>query len=214
MKKVIQDLLSFKVVFQDQSKISGLIEVVMVLNQPRLMVGGMIQSGGLVRKIWEKGIKKLKKEKKKVAKALMLGFGGGDAAFVIDKHYPEAQVTGVEIDEKIIKASKRYFNLGSLKRLEIIIDDGLEFLRFSKDRYDLILVDVYLGQKMPEKFKTKAFFKLAKKRLNNRGALVLNHLFFGKYREQAERLIETMEQEFNKIRLVRVASNLLILASA
>jgi spermidine synthase len=214
MKKAIQDFLSFRVIRQDQSKINGLIKVVMVFNRPRLIVGGMVQSGGLVKKIWDKGIKKLKRERLKVKKALILGFGGGDCAFAIDQYYPKAQVTGVEIDKKIIEASKNYFNLNQLKKLKVIIGDGVKFIAKTKDKYDLIVVDVYLGQKTPKGFKTKRFFREVKKRLNKNGAIIFNHLFFKKYKDQAKRLIETMEPEFNKIRLVRVASNLLILGSA
>ena len=60
---------------QYQSPINGMIEVVMALNKPRLMIGGMIQSGGLVRAIWEKALKNLKENQKKIDKATKLMSG-------------------------------------------------------------------------------------------------------------------------------------------
>jgi predicted membrane-bound spermidine synthase len=213
MNKVFQDLFSGDVVYQDRSEINGLIKVVKVFNQPRLMVGGMIQSGGLVRKIWDKGIKKIKREECQIDKALILGFGGGDCAFKLEQYYPMVKITGVELDRKIVEACENYFKVKKLKNLKMVIDDGLKFVSETKNKYDLIVIDVYVGQGMPKGFRTKVFFRQVKRRLNKNGTIIFNHLFFGEYKEMAERLIKTLEPEFNKIRLMRVASNLLILAS-
>lgn len=213
MKKWIKYFLSYYTIRQDRSKHNSLIKVVMVFNMPRLIVGGMVQSGGLVRKIWDKGIKTLKGKKKKIKSVLILGFGCGDCAFKVAKYYPKAQVTGVEIDKKIIDVAKSYFNLHKLKNLKLVVDDGAKFINKTKDKYDLVVVDVYLGEKMPKVFKTEKFFKQVKKILNTNGTMIINHLFFKDYKKQARGLIELLEKEFEKIRLVRVASNLLIYVS-
>ena len=212
MKKELKYFLNYYTVRQDRSKINGLIKVVMVFNMPRLIVGGLVQSGGLVRKIWDRGIKKLKKDKKKVESALILGFGCGDCAFRIQKYYPKAKITGVEIDEKIVEVAKSYFNLQKLQNLNLEVGDGVKFLSRTRDKYDLVVVDVYLGSKMPKTFKTEQFFRKVKKRLNKNGVMVINHLFYKQYKKQAEKLITVIEKEFKTIKLLRTASNLLIFA--
>ena len=212
MKKSLKYFLSYYTIRQERSKYNGLIKVIMVFNMPRLIVGGMVQSGGLVRKIWDKGISKLKQENKKVNKALVLGFGCGDCAFRIKKYFPHALITGVEVDEKIIEIAKAYFNLNKLKNLNLVVEDGVKFVSNTKEKYDLVLVDAYLGKKVPKVFKSERFFKNLIKVLNKDGMVVFNHLFFGKEKEKAKKMISDLENYFGKIKLVRVASNLLIFA--
>ena len=83
---------------QYRSPINGLIEVIMTFNQPRLIIDGIVQSGGLLRKIWEKAIKIIKKTDHKINQVLIIGLGCGDCTFQVQKFFPDAQMTGVEID--------------------------------------------------------------------------------------------------------------------
>lgn len=213
MKKSLKYFLSYYTIRQERSKFNGLIKVTMAFNMPRLIVDDMVQSGGMVRKIWDKAISKLKKEKKRVHHALVLGFGCGDCAFRIRQYYPHAQITGIEIDEKIIEMAKSYFNLHKLKNLNLVIEDGVKFVKTTKEKYDLVLVDAYLGKKVPKVFKSERFFKNLVKILDQDGMVVFNHLFFSNEKQKAKKMVQSLEKYFNKIKLVRVASNLLIFAS-
>lgn len=215
MKKWLKYWMTYYTIREDVSEINGPLKVVMAMNMPRLLVGGLVQSGGLVRRIWDKAIGKIKKEKRQVKKALILGLGCGDCAFRVHKHYPEAQMLGVEIDEKIVDIAQCYFNLAILKNLTVAVDDGiahLDKLVKKKELFDLVIVDVYLGKKMPAKFRSAAFFRQVKKILNNKGVVIYNHLFYGEYKKQAESFIKVVEKEFGKISLQRTTSNLMIFA--
>jgi len=201
-----------------QSPISGLVKVVMVLNRPRLIVGNMVQSGGLVRKIWEKAIARLKKKGKKISRVLILGLGCGDCAFEVQKYYPRAEMIGVEIDEHVVDMAKCYFNLATVKNLKIAIGDAAKYVRKlakkkKPKKFDLILVDVYLGKKMPKEFRSKRFFERLKKLLEKKGVIAYNHLFFKGHKKEAKAFIKELETIFPKIELQRTASNLIIFAS-
>ena len=50
LKKVWKNYFRSEVLKEINSPVNGLIRVVTVFNKPRLMIGGMIQSGGMVRK--------------------------------------------------------------------------------------------------------------------------------------------------------------------
>ena len=198
-----------------QSPINGLIEVIMALNSPRLMIGGMIQSGGLVRAIWEKALKNLKDNQKKIENVLIIGLGGGDCAFEVQKYYPDAKMVGVEIDDKVIEAAQCYFNLATVKNLKITIDDGNKYLakiikRGNKIKFDLVIIDAYLGKTMPKNFRTKKFFTQLKQVLAADGVVIYNHLFFSEHKNQAKIFIKELEKICKKISLIRTASNLLI----
>jgi len=207
-----------QVIKEVRSEHNALIQVVTVFDKPRLIVGGLLQSGGLTRKIWSKAVKKLKKKDKKISEVLILGLGCGDCAFEIRQYYPRAQMLGVEIDKHIVEAAKCYFNLASVKNLKIAVDDGAKYVeRLSKQKklrlFDLIIVDVYLGSKMPKPFRTKKFFKMLKKLLGQDGVVVYNHLFFKEHKKRAKGFIKKLETVFPEIKLQRTASNLLIFAS-
>jgi len=201
-----------------QSPVSGLVKVVMVLNKPRLIVGNMVQSGGLVRKVWEKAIARLKKKGKKISKVLILGLGCGDCAFEVQKYYPRAKMIGVEIDEHVVDMAKCYFNLATVKNLKIAIEDAAKYVRkLTKEKkpkeFDLIIVDVYLGKKMPKEFRSKRFFERLKKLLRKNGVVAYNHLFFKDYKKEAKKFVKELEPMFPKIELQQTASNLIIFAS-
>lgn len=198
-----------------RSPINGLIQVVMAFNQPRLVVGGMVQSGGVVKKIWEKAIAALIEVNHKVNESLIIGLGCGDCAFEIQKYYPNAQMVGVEIDDKVIEAARCYFDLATVKNLKINIGEGVEYVtklakRNLKKRFDLIIIDAYLGKEMPKNLRTKKFFNNLTKILAHDGVVIFNHLFFKEHKQKAEVFIKEMEKAFGRISLVRTPSNLLI----
>ena len=215
LKNWLRNWLAISPIKEYLSPINGPMRVMMVLNKPRLIVGGMLQSGGVVRAIWEKAIAKIRRENVPVNQALILGLGCGDCAFATTKNYPEAKLTGVEIDAQVVDAAECYFNLAALKNLKIAIEDGLSFVKKMlkrKSRFDLIIIDIYLGKNAPESFRSKHFFSQLKQLLNPKGVIIYNHLFFGEHKNKAQRLIKTIETVLPKITLQRTASNLLIFA--
>lgn len=221
LKIWIKNWLSLSPVKEYLSPINGPMQVTMVLNKPRLIVGGMLQSGGLVRQIWNKAINQIFREKVKVEKALVLGLGCGDCAFAIHQRYPQAQMTGIEIDAQVVDAAQCYFDLAVLKNLKITIGDGLTYVKkrasakgrsSSGRKFDLIIIDVYLGKDAPQSFRSKSFFNQLKQLLNPNGVVIYNHLFFDEHRSKAQGLIKVIETVLPKISLQRTASNLLIFA--
>ncbi|GAV24713.1 spermidine synthase [Carboxydothermus islandicus] len=78
-------------------------------------------------------------------RALIIGGGDGGTLREVLKHKTIEKVDLVEIDEEVVKASKEF--LPSLSesfndpRVEVIIDDGIRYVKKIKNYYDLIFVD-------------------------------------------------------------------------
>ena len=74
--------------------------------------------------------------------------------------YPWLQIDVVEIDPKVAWISKRYFLLPDSNRLRVISgQDGRMFISASRDRYDLIVSDVFCGGgRIPFHLLTKEYF--------------------------------------------------------
>ena len=201
---------------EGHSPINGLYKVVMWLNRPRLVIGNMVQSGGAVRKIWHQAIHTLKNHKIKVERALIVGLGCGDAAFEIQAHYRQAQITGVEIDPHVVEMARCYFDLATVKNLKITVADGAKYVtklaqaKRKTKKFDLIIVDAYLGNAMPRSFRSKTYFHQLAKLLSHDGVVIYNHLFYDQFRQEAERFIKELETEFGKVTLMHAGQNLLI----
>lgn len=81
----------------------------------------------------------------KPSHVLVIGGGDGGAVREILKHEIVEKVELVEIDEEVVRASKIYFpQIASYlddERVEIKIQDGIEFVKSRRGIYDVILID-------------------------------------------------------------------------
>ena len=101
---------------------------------------------------------------------LILWVGGGSVIkTIVDKIKFKGKITGVEIDPEIIEIANTYFKLNTINNLEIVIDDAFEFILKTKDRYDLIIVDVFEDMTMPTFLFQNFFIKRNCSSCNGRG---------------------------------------------
>lgn len=202
-----------KVLEARTSKINGKIDVVKTWGLGTyLQVNGLTQSGGIVENVWKLVIKKLKDKKTK--NVLILGLGGGTAAKVIRKYFPEVVITGVEIDPVMIELGEKYLELGRYK-VNIILGDAMDFMsgkyKRKSGKYDLILIDIYLGDIVPEKFEDMKFIHNLKSHLTKSGVCVFNRLYYGEKRPQAMRFGEKLEKIFSNVDYIYPEANLMFI---
>ncbi len=105
-------------------------------------------------------------------KILILGNGAGTFAAKCLKYFPNSQITGVEIDEKITNLAKKYFAMP--ENISVTTYDGRAFLQADKNFYDVILVDAYQDITIPFQMSSIEFFQLVRQHLNSGGVMVLN----------------------------------------
>jgi len=106
---------------------------------------------------------------------LMIGLGGGVFTGYLKRHMlDEINITCVEIDPGVIAAAKKYFSVTDSPNYKLIAEDGRVFLSRNTSRFDIIIVDAYLGGFVPFHLTTQEFYQLIKKRLNPGGCAVFN----------------------------------------
>ena len=106
-------------------------------------------------------------------KVLVLGNGTGTYATMMkDYLHCECDITAVEIDQKIIDLSYKYFKMN--KDVNVVCDDGRNFIARDKNMYDIILVDAYSSISAPFHMTTTEFFTLVKDHLNDDGIMMMN----------------------------------------
>lgn len=189
------------IVEEVQSKYSGILTVKKIWDwgwKYYVTVGSLTQSGGLINDLWSPIIKNLKLKTKN---CLILGLATGTLA----KMLKGVDVTGVEIDPAMIAIGKKYFGLDKIPNLKIVHKDAKSFSGF----FDVIFVDLYLGEKPPDFLYTDVFLK----KLRRSGkTIIINHLFYDKDKKtKAEYLIGKMGRYFKDIKLQRVLTNVIII---
>ncbi len=106
--------------------------------------------------------------------ALIVGMGGGVFSNQLAEHIPDIKIDAIEIDPVVTKVAQDYFAVKPNKHYQIHIQDGLEYLQATDKRYDIILLDAYDADGIPEHLATQAFFNLAASKLNSGGVIVAN----------------------------------------
>jgi spermidine synthase len=139
-------------------------------------------SYGSLQRILKLGLKNIGFVKiKKMNHILVLGVAGGSVikTLVDDIHY-KGKITGVEIDSEIIKIANHYFKLDEIPQLEIVIDDAFEFVLKTKDKYDLIIIDVFQDTTMPNFLFESFFLNRICFLLKSKGSILFNTMLLNK----------------------------------
>lgn len=166
------------------------------------IVSKITQSGGVLKKVWGPTLRKLKHQYviDPPLNALVLGLGGGTVAYQLRELYPNVAITGVELDPIMIDLGKRFLKWDD--ETKVIIGDAVtevNKLNKSKLQYDLVLVDMYVGEDVPEKLTTEKFVKDIKSLVNESGLAVFNRTYYGKKRDEAHAFEKTLDKVFPKV---------------
>jgi spermidine synthase len=110
----------------------------------------------------------------------ILIIGGGDFCSLreIIKH-PVERVTLVELDPEVVEISKKHLNdinKNSFQdpRLNLIIQDGFDFLKTTKEKFDIIILDLTDAVGESKKLYTQDFYELISNKLDPKGILSLH----------------------------------------
>ena len=110
-------------------------------------------------------------------KMLMIGLGGGTIATTLMELYPDLQMDLVEVDEAVVKVAREFFNFNPNENANVVILDGRVFVRRalrSSRKYDLIVLDAYNGDYIPEHLMTREFLADVKRLLAPEGIVIAN----------------------------------------
>ena len=198
-----------------KSPINGEIEVIRSLAfGTYIQVANLTQSGGILFDVWKKPLKKVAGSKKQVASVLILGLGGGTVVKLVKKFWPEAKITGVDLDPIMIELGKKYLGLDE-KVVEISISDAFNFLATYDSqhttKFDLILIDLYVGDDFPKKFESENYIQRTRTILASGGIVIFNRLYYGEKRAQSMKFGERLEKIFKKVEIVFPEANVMFI---
>lgn len=185
LKKLFSYFLPLNIVKQT-SNFSKTLEVTWTNGELVLDSENTNYSYGSLQRILRKGLKFIGYKKiLEMNHVLVLGVAGGSVIKTLSNEIVfEGKITGVEIDKEIIEIANKYFHLDKIQNLEIVIDDAFEFVLKTKDKYDLIIIDIFQDTTMPnflfEKFFTDRLCFL----LNPKGFILFNTMILNSKQKQ------------------------------
>ena len=105
---------------------------------------------------------------------LFIGGGGFTGPKDFLKSYPNVKIDVVEIDKDVIQVGKDYFLVPEDERLQIINQDGRQYLSNTIDNYDIIILDAYDKSYVPFHLMTKEFHEIINEHLSDNGVFIAN----------------------------------------
>lgn len=108
---------------------------------------------------------------------LLLGTGGGSLIHFLRFHYPQCQLTSVDLDAELQDLMHQKMLLPEAsENLHYVIDDAANFMRHCNQQFDLILVDIFSGSQSPDWLLDSQGIHQIHSLLSDQGAVAYNLL--------------------------------------
>ena len=154
------------------------LNVLLVKGQYQLVTPEAIYSYGTRYDNYFKAFKKLDLDKENVQSVLLLGLGLGSIPYMLENYFKrDYSYTAVEIDEEVIHLASKYVLNSLNSEITTICADANSFVRIDQNQYDLIAMDVFESDVIPEQFETEEFLLNLKERITKDGLLMFNRLY-------------------------------------
>lgn len=159
-----------------QSTYNGVLEINWLNGKKILDTKNTNYSYGNLGKVLQKGLKSVTTGfRNEETSILILGLGGGDVVKQLRNNFKShASITAVEIDPVIIEIALKEFDIIPNSKLEIVNNDANVFLKYTKEHYNLIIVDLFNDVTIPEFVFQTEFIKSVYNVLHFNGSIIFN----------------------------------------
>ena len=149
--------------------------------------------GGL-HTVFQTTFSKNKIQNRDIKNVLIVGFGSGSIASILQDEYGKnIEIVGVEKDQVVIDLANKYFTLERYKNLKLYCEDAYDFVQRHSQKFDLIVMDVFVDLEVPEKLSEDQFISSLGKLLSESGILFYNLVIHNeKTRSKGAKVFEKM----------------------
>ena len=141
---------------------------------------------------------------------LNLGLGGASIERALVS-LPNIKITAIDASQPIIDMAKRYFYLPN--SINVYCQQAEQFVEETTIQYDVVLCDLFVGEKSPEFLFTELFYKQLSKVTSPKGVVSLN--IKAQSNQQLLKMLFTIKKYFPNITLIEFEdySNIVIMCS-
>lgn len=157
------------------SKVNGKLEVWMVNGKLMLNSANANQSYDSLHDVFKSVFEEIQLEHQPVHHILLLGLGAGSVPAIIEEELVmNCKITAVEKDPLMIELGNEHFDLQRFKHLHIILEDALPYVQHCKQQFELIIIDLFVDDCVPEPFTNDSFLIELNRLLSNDGFVLFN----------------------------------------
>ena len=154
---------------------NGNLELTIINGKKLLNTANANYSYGSLQRVLKFSLQQL--ELSKTHEILLLGLGGGCVVKTLREDFSyRGKITAVDVDPIIISVAKKEFNVLSDEFTKIICSDAFNFVKDCDWKFDLIIVDLFVDNKVPDEFLTQEFWRYILEHLSVRGKIIFNTL--------------------------------------
>jgi len=147
-------------------------------------------SFGSLHRIWRKAISKI--EIYEEDRILVLGGGTGSIRSILHEELGiEAHLTMVEADEVVLDIGSKYFGFIESPLLNIVHADAFEYCGSTKERFDLIIIDVFIEMELPNELLDEAFWQNIDSCSAKNSTIILNTII---HNEESHEKVKTIRK--------------------
>lgn len=144
---------------------------------------------------------------------LIIGLGGGTLPSFLHKHYPAAVIDAVDIDPVVVDVARRYFGFRDDALMKGHVGDGRRFVEEVRQPYDMIFLDAYGSDSVPEHLATEEFLRAVRRAVKPDG-IVVGNIWGRGHNRLYDTMVRTYQEVFDELYIldVRNAGNQILLA--
>ena len=183
-----------------QSTYNGVLEINWLNGKKILDTKNTNYSYGNLGKVLHKGLKSITTDfRSEETSILILGLGGGDVVKQLRSNFKSsASITAIEIDPVIIEIAFNEFDIIPNSQLEIINNDAYLFLKYTQEKYDVIIVDLFNDTHIPEFVFQNEFVRRIHQTLSLNGTAIFNTFILNEIDEiKSQKFLNLLQNSFS-----------------
>jgi spermidine synthase len=159
-----------------QSQFSGEVAVSFHQGQYKLSSANAVYSFGTNYTSFSIPFNALEVSSMSLPRVLVLGMGLGSVVDLLGKNNSIQRITAVDADSVILELAKKYLKPARSANLEFVCADAADFLDDNREKFEMILVDLFVDDKTPVGFMQEPFLLNLKNTLAPNGLLLFSKL--------------------------------------
>ena len=168
-----------------ESKLNGKLELWLINNRKVLNTANANLSFDSLHRIFQEVFSQINIKLKKPETALLLGLGCGSVPTILFNELKlNCHLIAVEYDPMMIDIAMKHFDLQKFQNMTILIDDASNYVDHSIQKFDLIVVDLFTDNEVPDKFTEFEFIEKSLSLLCKSGILVFNMMTENLHQQQ------------------------------
>lgn len=144
---------------------------------------------------------------------LIVGLGGGTLPDTYQRLFPDTEIVISEIDDAVFRVAREFFGFQETDKITVDIGDARVYIKragLRGEKFDLVILDAFNGEYIPEHLMTKEFLEEVKRLLPEDGMVVANTFSTSRLYAAESNTYREVFGEFFNIRLPGTGNRVIV----